>query len=150
MRIHPKMTAFLSHSKSTLGADACWPYPGPLSSTGYAHYKEDGRETSAHRESYRTTLGNPEGLCVCHHCDNRRCVNPTHLFLGTPADNHADAMAKDRHSRGERNGASKLTAGQVLAIREDARRQTAIASEYGISQAEVSEIKLRHHWRHLQ
>lgn len=105
----------------------------------------------AHRASYRTWVGPiPEGLYVLHHCDNPPCVEPTHLYAGTQADNMRDMDSRDRRRclprPGEANPAAKLTEAQVLAIRADTRPQRAIAKDYGITQAQVSRIVRREVW----
>lgn len=147
MRKWPVMTEFLHASE---GLPGCWEYPGPRDRDGYAFYKENGNPSRAHQVSYRLANGAPSaGLVVCHSCDNPPCCNPAHLFAGTQKQNCEDARAKDRHSRGERNGLSKLTADQVRAIRHDQRRQIAIAADYGVRQATISNIKRRRLWGHV-
>jgi DNA invertase Pin-like site-specific DNA recombinase len=79
---------------------------------------------------------------VLHSCDNRRCVNPAHLFLGTQVDNMRDMAAKGRTP-------TKLTKEQVLTIREDARPQRVVAAEYGITQSTVWRIKHARTWFHI-
>ena len=78
-------------------------------------------------------------------------MNPDHLFLGTKADNVLEMVSKGRQStsRGERNSFSKLTKQEILAIREDDRRQPQIAKDYGITQSHVSNIKRRANWAHV-
>lgn len=102
--------------------DSCWLWTGRVSVGGYGKTYLGGKIIPAHRFSW--TLANgpiPDGMFVCHKCDNPPCVRPDHLFLGTNADNMADCAAKGRIARGEKNGAAKLTSSQVQEIREMAR-----------------------------
>jgi hypothetical protein len=91
----------------------CWVWTAALLRGGYGHFwvgsRSDGthRLVSAHRHIYAALVGPiPEGLHVCHHCDNPSCARPGHLFVGTQADNAADRERKGRHNpaRGERHG----------------------------------------------
>lgn len=98
---------------------------------------------AAHRVSWMISNGHiPDGMCVCHKCDVRECVNPDHLFLGSNKDNSIDMARKGRAN-------AKLTIDDVHAIRADDRMQKVIASHYMISGAQVSRIKTLKKWGHL-
>jgi hypothetical protein len=106
----------------------------------------------AHRIAWILSHGNiSDGLHVLHRCDNRKCVNPSHLFLGTNWDNIVDRMNKGRLSgvKGERNGKAKLRAVEVLEIRHrlaSGQHQSVIASAYRVSQQCISTIATGVHW----
>lgn len=131
--------------------DECWIWQGKIQRDGYGEVNR--QHVRAHRFSYEMHHGPiPKGACVCHTCDLRTCVNPAHLFLGAPADNSADMARKGRAARGERNSAAKLTAEDIAAIRQawaNGETQTSIAKRYPVGQTMISEIVLRHCWRHL-
>lgn len=124
----------------------CWYWTGAVSSTGYGYLRHDGIMQSAHRLSYRKHVGQiPTGMFVCHSCDERLCVNPNHLWLGTNADNTRDKMKKKRHrvATGAANGSTKLTDEQIREIRAKVaggQKQKDVAAEYGICNQHVSEI----------
>jgi hypothetical protein len=142
-----QMRAFLA---AHAGIEGCWIWPHWKDRDGYGRTTFHQKTAIAHRIAYVLTYGPiPLGVYVLHRCDTPPCCNPHHLFLGTQRENCADAKSKDRHTRGERNGSSKLTPTQVIAIRADRRRQIDIAATYNIRQTTVSEIKLRHRWSHL-
>ena len=80
-----------------LGVDDCWIWQGRKHQEGYGRYSEDGKEWLAHRYSATLVYGEiPSGNYVCHTCDTPSCVNPNHLFLGSPQDNVDDMMSKNR------------------------------------------------------
>lgn len=128
----------------------CWEWTALRNTGGYGRIfvgrcrvTHKNHVTIAPRVSWTMAHGRiPEGLCVCHKCDNPPCVNPAHLFLGTQGENARDCASKRRHHHGERHRFSKLTDEDVRRIRElsAVRPQTKIARDYGISQGHVSEI----------
>lgn len=134
----------------------CWEWKGSLNGSGYGKWGKVG--LGAHRFSYRVSFGQdiPAGLCVCHHCDNRRCVNPSHLFLGTHQENMSDRNAKGRQARirGESRWTSKLTDAQVISIRTRYEAggvtQNQLASEFGTCRTNISLIVNGHRWEHLK
>lgn len=131
----------------------CWPWVGGLDKDGYGVVKFRGRRRfKAHRAALALLGGvdTPDGLMVCHKCDNPRCCNPNHLFLGTSLDNKRDCVTKGRQIKGERvHWKAKLTAAKVLRIRDDKRTSYEIADEYGVSAVNVQLIRKRRIWKHI-
>ncbi len=131
--------------------DGCWEWAGSKGVRGYGSFKFN-ETLKAHRFSYLLYVGPiPDGMSVCHKCDNPSCVNPDHLFLGDHFANMRDKMAKGRgnHLVGSSHPRSRLTEDDVRAIRADTRFQVEIAKAFGIKQAQVSEIKRRVAWAHV-
>lgn len=86
-------------------SDGCWLWIGAKFANGYGEFRIGNRNALAHRVGYELTYGPiPDGLFLCHTCDVRACVRPTHFFLGTARDNGQDASTKGRLATGERNG----------------------------------------------
>lgn len=133
-------------SKVSVGDESeCWEWTAARNAGGYGVCRLLG-DNLAHRSSWRLHFGEiPPGLVICHHCDNPPCVNPSHLFVGTRADNSADMVAKDRASRlrNERSPRARLTNAQVAEIRfRWSRGESAptLGPEFGVHPATVSRI----------
>lgn len=138
-------------------AGDCWEWCGSYNSFGYGRVRPPGSRAHflAHRISYLLDAGvDPETLCVCHTCDNPKCVRPDHLFLGTPADNSADKMAKGRNRTGdmacEKNPNATLRAADVaraVEMMKAGKNNKEIAAVFGVSHAIISRIRLGRAWR---
>lgn len=121
----------------------CWLWIGGTDAYGYARYGRAGL-VKVHRLSFELAKGPiPEGMSVCHKCDTRSCVNPDHLFAGTPMENTHDMMRKNRYPLGERHPAAKINDIAAERIRRDTRPQAVVAAEFGISPSMVSRIRNR-------
>ncbi|WP_158618922.1 MULTISPECIES: HNH endonuclease [Pantoea] len=134
----------------------CWEWQRHTNNAGYGKLTINGRGVYAHRLAYQLTKGDlPQGMEVLHSCDNPACINPAHLAAGTHSQNMKDCSAKGRAKmptvivRGERNGAAKLREVDVRSIKrllEKGWTQRDIAERFGISQSQVSHIKLGRAW----
>ena len=163
MKITPR-TVELFWKKVKKGSPSeCWMWVGCIHKYGYGAMclKSGGvkRTTKAHRLSYAIAHGveldSFANLCVCHHCDVRACVNPSHLFLGTRQDNAADMVRKGRQQKtsvGEMNFKAKLTSENVIEIRklrESGEKAHFIGRMFGVTDATVCKIALRQTWKHV-
>lgn len=137
-------------SLNSIAKDGCLEWGGSVNNSGYGKFFSTLLgESSAHRVAYRVAFGDiPDGMYVCHRCDNRRCVKPEHLFLSSHLGNMRDMADKGRAHRflGSSNPQAKLSSDQIKAIRDDARKQSLIAVDYGVSQSQVSRIKTHARW----
>jgi hypothetical protein len=127
---------------------ACWQWTGAIQH-GYGEI----RSRRAHRFSWELHFGPvPSGLCVLHRCDNRKCCNPKHLFLGSKEENNSDRDAKGRQAKGEKSALAKLTESIIREIRSKyalglSRMQ--IANEYSVGWTTANNIVLRRTWKHV-
>lgn len=141
--------------------EGCWEWTAYKMRNGYGTIARDGGRLAgkdfAHRVSWVLHNGPiPDGMYVCHRCDNPGCVRPDHLFLGTPKENQDDMRRKGRHyypgAPGERNNKAKLTeevVRRVHAMGVAGMTQAQIAAVVGITQANVGCILLGKTWKHL-
>ena len=132
----------------------CWEWTAGLDKDGYGTFKLDGKKWRAHRLSWIIAKGDiPEDIVVCHTCDNRKCCNDSHLFLGNNSMNTYDAIRKRRKAdtSGEANGRAILTENKVIEIRylceQGLLSQKEISERTGISQALISMIKTKKIWK---
>jgi hypothetical protein len=132
-------------------SNGCIPWIGHINSNGYGVLGGDG--LLAHRIAYELAHGPiPSGLFVCHTCDNRKCCNPDHLFVGTNEDNMKDMASKGRAARGEKSARAKLMEADIRRIRllaASGRSFRSIGQEYSIYSAYVSAIVSRKRWGHV-
>lgn len=126
----------------------CVEWTRAVSQNGYGRMRVCKRDIKAHRAAWELAndMTVPKGMCVCHTCDNRRCVNPEHLFLGTVQDNQSDMVRKNRQAKGQRVNGAKLNPDIVRAIRTDCRSSTRIARELGISSTTVLDVWRKENW----
>lgn len=148
--------------------EPCWIWTKAKSNNGYGVTSFDWKQTPTHRAAWVLTNGQiPDGLCVLHKCDNPPCCNPSHLFLGTPADNAADMVAKKRQSkgiehsdaitprrlRGEESPTCILTEESVTEMRklylQDGLSSREIAKRFGIADSHVFRIVKGECWKHI-
>ena len=170
----PLAERFWDKVDRSAGLDSCWLWTGPRNrADGYGSLSRGSRDAGhvyAHRLSWEIHHGpTPAGLLVLHHCDNPPCVNYTHLFLGTQADNLRDMDAKDRRvpPAGDRNGSrthpecypkgsarrhSKLREPDIPVIRGRSAggdRLIDIAADYGVSDTTILHVVQRKKWKHV-
>lgn len=156
--------------------DGCWEWRGAYSGDGYGLINRDGERYKVHRLAYRFEYGELEKPQVNHHCDNKMCVNPEHLYNGTQSDNLRDAYERnenvrkglkndyetcmerlrkiqenDLYARGEDTPHSKLTEPEVRDIKEMVgdRTDTEIAKQYGVDRRTIRKIRIGDNWSHV-
>lgn len=138
-----------------LDSESCWNWKGSLGGLREqrARFGLFGKNRAAARVMWILLHGEiPKGLNVCHKCDNPKCVNPNHLFLGTQIDNILDCKNKGRIAKGEQHHKTHLTNEQVSEIRSLPKKQglnQILAKKFGISSDQVCKIRNGKYWRHL-
>ena len=152
-----------SFEKHVIRQNGCWGWKGSIARGGYPvmSCRPEIGPDRGHRASWVIHNGKiPEGLFVCHHCDNPICTNPEHLWLGTQKENNDDKIAKCRennipppHKKGIENGASKLTEEQVIEIKKllkEGKSTYFIGPFFGVSKTTILRIKKGTHWKHVE
>jgi hypothetical protein len=145
----------------------CWPWRGTIEKDGYGVITIAKKQVRVHRLSWEIHYGPLGESLALHHCDNRPCVRPVHLFRGTNLDNIRDRDGKGRQAfgernarythpettaRGERSGMAKLTEFEVRSIRVEHARGESYATlgrRYGVSGVLIREVVKRRIWRHV-
>lgn len=130
----------------------CWEWTASILRNGYGNFSVNNKVTCVHRWAYQHYIGPiQKGLFVCHSCDNRKCVNPDHLFIGTHGDNIRDASKKGRLKNIKRNP-HHLTESQVVEIiklLQFSKAYSSIAKIFSISRQAIYLIDHNRSWKHL-
>lgn len=124
----------------------CWEWHGPIDKDGYGYITKANINIKAHRAAYEDAVGPiQDGKLVCHSCDNRKCCNPDHLWVGSSFDNTLDMLTKVRNKK-----VIKVNPEKVKDIRNDPRGNAAVARIYKISTSTVRNIRLRKSWKWVE
>lgn len=154
-----------------LSQNECWNWNADCYKSGYGRFYVDGKPKRAHRWIYQYLKGQlPKTIYVCHSCDNPRCVNPAHLFIGTQSDNMLDCSKKrrlysQRHPekswlnseqakklkpKGEEHGSAKLNNNDVLFIRQSNHISVAeLATMFDVNPTTIRSVRVRKTWKHI-
>lgn len=128
----------------------CWIWNRAKGRQGYGSTRYHGRYVSAHRAYYAHYVGAiPAGMVVMHQCDSPACVNPDHLRIGTMQENQDDMASKKRSNQGMKSWSAKLTELDVRSIHLSPDTGLALAKQYGVSTATISEIRRGITWPHI-
>ena len=148
-----KKSDVFKHYKINKETD-CWVWQGSyFSNNPYGQFMVNRKNYRVHRLSYevsnKVTLLSSTN--VCHSCDNPKCINPNHLFLGTHQDNRNDCISKGRQANGEQINRCKLTKKEVLEIRAKFKKGNSveISKEYGVTPENINCIIRRKTWKHI-
>ncbi len=126
----------------------CWEWTASNDGRGYGVVWYRGRLQKAHRAFYMESIGEiPDGMDLCHSCDNRACVNPAHMFVGSRLENMQDCVRKGRFPRGVHSHKTTIGPEKAALIREDPRSYREISAHYGVSMGSITKIKKYGAWK---
>ena len=152
-----KYQAYIAARCKVNATTGCWDWQLGKTKTGYGAVRKNPHKlATAHRMAYYAFIGElVPGMCICHTCDNRLCVNPAHLVQATPKWNMLDKVAKGRVNatpnmpKGTAHHSAKLSDADIKAIRASSKTQVQLAKEYRVTQSAISRIKSNSIWRHV-
>jgi hypothetical protein len=144
------------YERNVIRGEVCWDWKGKTGKTDkyprMNHSRSEPRIT-VHIYSWLVNFGEiPAGIYVCHTCDNPRCSNPAHLFLGTPQENQTDCIDKGRRPKGEGNAAAKLTEKEVKKIKQlivMGVSMKRIAKDFKVNPTTIERINNGRTWKHV-
>lgn len=143
-----------AQENTKVSESGCWELQGSILESGYGYMSFQGKSKLAHRASYEAFIGPiPEGLFVLHRCDNRKCINPKHLFLGTHEDNMDDMDSKGRRKSGEKHYMARLNDALVRKLRAEYKpgdSWMALEKKYGINRGVLRPAILGITWKHVK
>jgi hypothetical protein len=134
--------------------DSCWEWTASTFKSGYGQFKVNKISHNAHRVAWELSYGPiPDGMFICHHCDNPLCCNPSHLFVGSPQANMDDMRGKGRESKGTDFPAARLDDEAVLEITRLAKSgmlQRDIGKLFGVGQTAIGDVLRNVAWKHVK
>lgn len=137
------------YAKVRIAKSGCHEWTGWKTKGGYGQFCVNGKVRYAHRVAWQMNYSDPGESYVLHKCDNRCCVNPEHLFLGTFQDNMDDMRAKKRHAFGTRNGQAKLDDDKARAILASGETLKVLANRYNVGIVTVWQVRAHKTWLHV-
>lgn len=149
---------FLKYLPDEMPESECWKWQGSKHKTGYGQLSHKKQRTvhKAHRLAYVIAKGDiPDGMMICHTCDNPACVNPSHLYAGTAKDNFKDMIERDRHVPpphvpGSKCGMALLDEEKVRYIRSSDKTPEELAEKFNVKPRTIRAVISRQNWRHVE